>query len=238
MVNRISLAHLTFVGPHKTPANVEFGPRTTVIHGPSDTGKSFIVDAIDFMLGGSSLREIPQRAGYSTVLLGIRTPTGDQITLTRSADGGNFGLLEGDVRALPTSPPERLLGSKHAAKSDNLSRYILGLFELDGKRLRINLYNKTRELSIRDVARLTVVDETKIQSETPPALSGRPTDETGEVSVSSSSSRRRQRPGASTIKQGTSSGRHGEIRGHRRHYRAAEGQVERRARTVGSPTST
>lgn len=183
MVNRISLTHLTFVGPHKTPASVDFGPRTTVIHGPSDTGKSFIVDAIDFMLGGSSLREIPQRAGYSTVLLGIRTPTGDQITLTRSVDGGNFGLLEGDVRALPTSPAERSLGPKHAAKSDNLSRYILELLELDGKRLRVNLYNKTRELSIRDVARLNVVDETKIQSEIPPALSGRPTDETGEVSV-------------------------------------------------------
>ena len=183
MVNRISLTHLTFVGPRKTPANVDFGPRTTLIHGPSDTGKSFIVDAIDFMLGGASLREIPQRAGYTTVLLGIRLPDGDEITLTRSVDGGNFGLVEGHMRTLPASPPDRALGPKHAAKSDNLSRYLLELLGLDGKRLRINLYNKTRELSIRDVARLNVVDETKIQSETPPALSGRPTDQTGEVSV-------------------------------------------------------
>ncbi|AKK26827.1 AAA family ATPase [Mycobacteroides abscessus] len=95
MANRISLTHLTFVGPGKAPATVDFGPRTTVIHGPSDTGKSFIVDAIDFMLRGSTLREIPQRAGYSTVLLGIRTPTGEDVTLTRGVEGGSFGLLEG-----------------------------------------------------------------------------------------------------------------------------------------------
>lgn len=183
MVNRISLTHLTFVGVNRTPATVDFGPRTTVIHGPSDTGKSFIVDTIDFMLGGANLREIPQRAGYSTVLLGLRTPAGEEVTLTRSVTGGNFGLLNGDVRVLPTSPPERSLGPRHAAKSDNLSRYLLELLDLDGKRLRVNLYNRTRELSIRDVARLNVVDETKIQSETPPALSGRPTDETAEVSA-------------------------------------------------------
>ncbi len=183
MANRISLTHLTFVGPGKAPATVDFGPRTTVIHGPSDTGKSFIVDAIDFMLRGSTLREIPQRAGYSTVLLGIRTPTGEDVTLTRGVEGGSFGLLEGAIRELPAGPPERPLGPKHNAKGDTLSRYLLELLELDGKRLRVNLYNKTRELSIRDVARLNVVDETKIQSETPPALTGRPTDKTGEVSA-------------------------------------------------------
>ncbi len=109
MANRISLTHLTFVGPGKAPATVDFGPRTTVIHGPSDTGKSFIVDAIDFMLRGSTLREIPQRAGYSTVLLGIRTPTGEDVTLTRGGRGRQFWLAGGStVRRFSKAIGERL----------------------------------------------------------------------------------------------------------------------------------
>lgn len=154
-----------------------------MICGPSDTGKSFIVNAIDFMMGGSSLEEIPQRAGYTTVLLGFRLPQGDEITVARSVTGGVFGLHEGQLRSLPTQPAPRTLGAKHAANSDNLSRYLLEQLGIDGKRLRVNQDNKTRELSVRDVARLSVIDETKMQSKTAPPLSGRPIDRTVEVSA-------------------------------------------------------
>jgi DNA repair ATPase RecN len=54
-MNRLTLKHLTFIGAGVEPASVEFGPGTTVVRGPSDTGKSFIVDAIDFMLGATTL---------------------------------------------------------------------------------------------------------------------------------------------------------------------------------------
>lgn len=57
------LTHLTFIGAGLEPASVEFGSRVTLIRGPSDTGKSFIVDAIDFMLGANALKEIPERRG-------------------------------------------------------------------------------------------------------------------------------------------------------------------------------
>lgn len=182
-MNRITLTHLSFVGADKVPASVDFGAGTTVICGPSDTGKSFVVNAIDYMLGGSSLEEIPQRAGYTTVLLGIRLSTGDEVTVSRSVNGGSFGLFDGQMRSLPIEPAPRTLGPKHAANSDNLSRYLLEQVGIDGKRLRVNQDNKTRELSIRDVARLCVIDETKMQSKTAPALSGRPTDRTVEVSA-------------------------------------------------------
>ncbi|WP_155929021.1 hypothetical protein [Mycolicibacterium sp. CBMA 234] len=102
--------------------------------------------------------------------------------MTRSVEGGAFGLLDGEVRSLPPGPPERVLGATNAGK-DSLSKYLLELLGLDGMRLRTNVYNKTRDLSIRDVARLTVIGETKIQSETPPALSGRHTDRTVEISA-------------------------------------------------------
>ena len=183
-MNRLALKHLTFVGMNVEAASVEFGLRATVIRGPSDTGKSFIVDAIDFMLGAARLKEIPEREGYSTALLGLMLPSGEIVTLSRSVSGGNFGVYAGDVRSIPLNPPEQTLSASHSASSTgNLSRYLLSLLELDGRRVRRNQRNQTDSLSFRNVAHLCVVDETQMQAETPPALSGRPTDKTKEVST-------------------------------------------------------
>src|SRR5438067_1113927 len=90
------LRHLVFHGPGKNPAVVEFGARLNVIYGASETGKSFIVEAIDFMLGGGQeLRDINQRIGYDRILLGLETVDGDPFTLQRSTEGGNFLLYSG-----------------------------------------------------------------------------------------------------------------------------------------------
>lgn len=100
-MGRLALSHLTFTGTNAAPASVDFSPHVTVIHGPSDTGKSFIVDAIDFVLGAKELKEIPEQEGYSRVLLGLELPTGERITLARSVDGGSVSLYRSDIRVQP-----------------------------------------------------------------------------------------------------------------------------------------
>ena len=58
----LRLRHLVFHGPDRPPAALEFGPGLNVIYGASECGKSFVVEAIDFMLGGKQqLRDIPER---------------------------------------------------------------------------------------------------------------------------------------------------------------------------------
>src|SRR5690349_10360195 len=105
MVHRLTLKHLTFVGAIVEPATVEFGPAATVIRGPSDTGKSYVVGAIDYMLGGTTQpKDIPEREGYSTVLLGMRLPSGESITLSRAIAGGDFSVYDGDLRSHPDAP--------------------------------------------------------------------------------------------------------------------------------------
>ena len=46
----LQIRHLSFLGPQKPVAAVHFGPGFNVLYGASDTGKSFVADAIDFML--------------------------------------------------------------------------------------------------------------------------------------------------------------------------------------------
>ena len=54
----LSLRGIAFSGPGKE-SFLEFSPGVNVICGASDTGKSFLAETIDFMLGGSDLKEIP-----------------------------------------------------------------------------------------------------------------------------------------------------------------------------------
>lgn len=183
-MSRLTLTHLTFIGAAVQPASVEFGLRLTLVRGPSDTGKSFIVDAIDFMLGANALKEIPEREGYSTALLGLMLPDGEPITLSRSVNGGNIGRYNQDVRSGPLGVPDASLSAKHNPHSEgNLSRYLLALIGLDGKRVRKNARNVTDSLSFRNVAHVCVVDETQMQSEVSPALTGSYVSKTKEISV-------------------------------------------------------
>lgn len=171
------LRFLGFFGPQKQPATVMFGPGLNVLYGASNTGKSFIVEAIDFMLGGKPpLRDIPERVGYDLVLFGLETLGGTAFTLWRSMDGGGFRVYEGLHQTPPASDvPHKLLDEQHSDKNDsNLSSFLLGLCGLGGKRVRKNSRNETNSLSFRNIARLMIVNETEITQQNSPLFDGNP----------------------------------------------------------------
>lgn len=180
---RMKLRHLTFLGRGVGPASIDFNERLTVIVGPSDTGKSFILDSINYALGGKELRSIPEVEGYTHLLLGFSVD-GTIVTLLRSLNGGKFELYDRDVRDFPTSPADRVLKPVHnAEKEDNLSNYLLTKLGFAGRRVRTNAKNTTRGLSFRDLAQLCVISEGSIQAQAAPALTGQRISATVEKSV-------------------------------------------------------
>lgn len=183
-MNRIALKHLTFVGgDDREPATVDFSPRLSVIHGASDTGKSFVGDAIDYMLGASSLRQIHETEGYYDVLLGLESEEGP-ITLARAVSGGQFRLFNSMTRDVSGSLADQTLGARHVkGKSGTISNYLLGLIDLDGRTLRKNLRNEVVALSFRNLARLCLIHEDQMVSTTPPIFSGQYVNKTTELST-------------------------------------------------------
>lgn len=168
---------LGFFGPQRQPATITFGPGLNLLYGASNTGKSFIVEAIDFMLGGKPpLRDIPERVGYDLVLLGLEAFDGTAFTLWRSMDGGGFRVYEGLHQTPPASDvPHKVLDEQHSDKNDsNLSSFLLGLCGLSGKRVRKNSRNETNSLSFRNIARLMIVNETEITQQSSPLFDGNP----------------------------------------------------------------
>lgn len=183
-MSRLRLLHITLWGPNVPLSTVEFGAGLTLVRGPSNTGKSFIVEAIDFMLGGKKLKDIPERKGYSTALLGIELATGETVTLTRSVTGGAFSMYRSDVRSGPLPISDEKLAAKHNPKRDtNLSMFLLKQLELESAQLRKNAQGTTVSLSFRDLAHLSIIGETEMQSEVPPAITGQYTTKTKEIST-------------------------------------------------------
>jgi hypothetical protein len=174
------LRHLVFYGPGRETAAVNFGSGLNAIYGASDTGKSFIVEAIDFMLGGKPpLRDIPERVGYDRVLLGIETLDGEMFTFIRSTEGGLFQLFGGLHEVPPEGGESRDLNEKHSDKSDaNLSSFLLAKCSLLDKRIRKNKRGETNSLSFRYLARLLIVNEAEIIRQGSPLSDGNPTADT------------------------------------------------------------
>jgi hypothetical protein len=175
------LRHLVFLGPQRSSVPVKFGPGLNVVYGASDTGKSFLVEAIDFMLGGGRpLRDFAERFGYDRVLLAIETFAGATYTIFRSIDGGRFRLYTGLHLEMPAEGTEaRDLADQHDARNpDNLSTFLLETCGLAGKRVRKNKRGDTNSLSFRNVARLMIVTETEIMVQRSPLSDGNPTADT------------------------------------------------------------
>lgn len=173
----ITLEVLTLTGPEVSPAKLEFAQGLNVIDGPSDTGKTYIAQCIDFMLGsGTPPKNIPEADGYDTASLSIKTGHGKTLVFERSLKGGAFRLHhDGETT---------VLREKHAAdREDTVSHRLLMLSGLTNKKVRKNSRGTTRTLSFRDIARLVIVSEEDIIAARSPILSGQRGSKTEEKSV-------------------------------------------------------
>ncbi|GAB2758293.1 ATP-binding protein [Nocardioides salsibiostraticola] len=178
------LIHLTAVGDSLPPASVEFAPRLTVIYGASETGKTYVIDALDFMLGGRELREVPEAAGYRLMLLGVELDDGQVLTLARDLRGGRVSVFDEDLRTLPSRLPDRdLLGQHQKDNPDTISHFFLDELGIADAKLRKNVRNQVQSMSLRNIAHLVLVDEERMQSRSTPVESGNPTSRTAERSA-------------------------------------------------------
>lgn len=181
----IQLRALSFIGPDKEPAMVEFGPGLNIIEGASSTGKSFITESINYMLGGGDeLRPFEERAGYDRVRLVLNVVGGAYWTLERSVELGHYRLIEG-INATAEFPVDaQMLKVKHDQNvSDNLSAFLLEIIGLRGKKLRKNAEGKTQSLSFRNLISFIIVDEVSIYKQTSPILTGHRTSSTAEYAL-------------------------------------------------------
>lgn len=176
----LQLRRIAFSGPNKM-AEMTFSNGVNVICGASDTGKSFLAESIDFMLGGSELRDIPERTPFGEVQFDLDVCSGEKWRFYRASSGGNFkaeNLLDADAEI-------EVLRKDHGhGKTDNMSGFLLDKIGLLGKRiLRSKKNGTTQSLSFRNLARLAIVQEGEIQQTGSPFWGGQYTLKTAELAT-------------------------------------------------------
>lgn len=178
----ISKLHAT--GLNIKPAKLTFSKGFNVISGLSDTGKSYVFACINYMLGGGDPpKDIPESIGYNEILLEIKTFSDKTYTLCRNIKGGNFKLKEVEIEKFSTRGIARDLRSQHSNNKDNISSFLLELSGFGETFVRKDKQNTKRELSFRDIAKLTLIDEERIITEKSPVYSGQYYEQTQEQSV-------------------------------------------------------
>ncbi len=183
--SRLSMVELRVEGTSVSPATVELKPGLNVIVGASDTGKTYIFEALDFMLGaGSVLRDIPESQGYDRAFLTVDALNHPSFVLRRGTGGGNSEATEyaNGRSASPTAT--KSLSPRHSSDADgSLSAYLLRAIGLEGRVVRKNEKGEKRALSFRDIAHLTLIGEERIIQKTSPVVTGQYTTATSERNV-------------------------------------------------------
>ena len=170
-MSSLRLLHLTFAGYGKPTAQITFGPRLTVVYGASDTGKSFVAEAIDYMLGARQLNLIPEAEGYTQILLGIALPDGTVVTLMRPPRSPRISIYHEDLRDLVHRAPDSTVSAQISGKSsNNISSYLLEQLGLAGTLISTNDTGSTKALTFRDLVHLCLVTETQMVSKVSPVL--------------------------------------------------------------------
>lgn len=187
MFSGMQLRHLSFTGPAKTVAHVEFGAGLNLIYGYSNTGKSSIFDAIDFILGRDHkkkpLKEIPEHEGYDLVHLGVSFGETDNFTLSRALQGGSLKCYSG-LHIFPSGVEEvEVLRPGKATKHErSLNDFIMEKLGLNDKSLKRNANNEKNRLTLRSLLPLYLISESNIQKEYSPYYSEQFTQQTVETS--------------------------------------------------------
>lgn len=181
----IQLRHVALLGPNKSAATIDFESGINVICGASDTGKSFIVETVDFLLGGSPpLRDIPELVGYDRGRISVKTTQNEIYTFERSLEGGQYKLFNSELKNNEFGKNYSSLKSRHNhGKEDNISGWFLSKIGLFEKRIRKNQKGETNSLSFRDLARLIIVQENEIIKKGSPFLSDQVIFKTSNYSV-------------------------------------------------------
>ena len=176
----LQLRRIAFSGPNDM-SEMTFLSGVNVVCGASDTGKSFLAESIDFMFGGSELRDIPERTPFGEIQFDLDLTSGEKWRFFRATSGGDF-----TVQNLHDKKREiELLRKNHAhEKSDNMSGFLLDKIGLFGKRiLRSKKKGTTQSLSFRNLARLAIVQEGEIQQTGSPFWGGQYTLKTAELAT-------------------------------------------------------
>ena len=147
---------LTLLNEKGSTSTLDLDPGLNIIYGKSNTGKSMIVDCIDYMLGAKEHR-FDTKLGIKKIILLIDVD-GKNLTMSRELDSNDIEI-SGNVVGIDNGTYK--IGN---VKKNNLNSVWLHLMGVDKEAHVIQtLAGKTQRLTVRTFYHMFLVDEQRIQ---------------------------------------------------------------------------
>ena len=156
------IVRLEITGPGKKAAIVDFCDGLNIVYGASDTGKSYIIQAIDYLFGNHDTpKDIPEAQGYNYFKITIHSRKLEKdFYIGRQLGSSKFDLDDERISWHSSSPGKK-----------SLNTFLLDLCELNNTNLLRNGRGVTIPLSFRMLSHIILIDETNIIKGISPVLS-------------------------------------------------------------------
>ncbi|MCL5058105.1 MAG: AAA family ATPase [Actinobacteria bacterium] len=177
-MNNIYIQKLRITGKGKLPAEIEFVRGLNIIYGPSNTGKTYILQCIDYLFGAKD-NPISREHGYDCITIEVNTGR-EVFAFSRKLDSNKI-----NVEGIDSPSP---LGEYHAVNRQKYEKSINSLwFDILGiKEKHYVIKNENFEkqtLTLRTFIHMFLLSEERMISKGPIVYSGITTAKTAEISA-------------------------------------------------------
>lgn len=148
-------------GTGKRYSSVSFEKgKVNIIYGPSNSGKSYIIDCIDFMLFGDGIPFTRENTGYDAVHMSVEFSNGNSISLKRTIVDGKKGDRGNSKIEVTSSSPDIRSGDYTRSDFNDMMLRAIGINEAH----KIIAYQDftPENLSLRYLAHMFYLDENVI----------------------------------------------------------------------------
>jgi hypothetical protein len=175
----MQLRELRVTGTGKQNAVIKFAAGGNVIAGVSNSGKSYMLRCMDFVLGADEMtKKIDEDAGYGLVYLEFANSKGEPLTLVRQLTGGDVSVHYSTIDAIEGDGSAVAWKRQGKSTSPDVSSIFLPFAGMKEARLRANSRGVTNRLTVRTLLPAFLVDETSIIAERSPVYGNSGFDQT------------------------------------------------------------
>ncbi|MFH8134236.1 hypothetical protein ABU178_08620 [Pantoea osteomyelitidis] len=150
-------------------AYVDFNKGANILAGESDTGKSYLVSCLDYILGAEKLKKkLKEAADYTHLYVEFENDKEGFLTLKRDLEGGKLEAHDVPIHDISGEGKTIAPVRKGTSQGPDVTSILFPFAGIKEAKLRKNARGKTQRFSIRTLAPIFLVDEVSIIDEYSP----------------------------------------------------------------------
>lgn len=159
------ISKLILKGEGKDTVELKFTKGLNVVSGASDTGKSYIFQCINYVLGSKDKpKAINESEGYNVFILQLTTYEDKSYTLIRKIDQKNIELYKCLYENIENFQATKLLSKFDKKNENNISSFLLRIADIKYTSVLKNQKGDCVSFSFRDLVHFNMLSEHKIIS--------------------------------------------------------------------------